>query len=237
MASLAISGRARVADFAPALGVGGVDGVEHGVEPFGQLFLFGNGEGDARIPDAGFGAHEALAHGGGRDEEGSGDIFGGHAEDGLQDQRRAHAALDGRVGAGEHQREAAIGDGFSLPAAASSISSAISFKCSSPAVRVWRRRMRIGLAPAGDGQQPGIGIVGDAIGGPDAERRGKGLGQRVLGARDVAGAGREEGDEAAVAVARDALGGAESGPLGCLVGVTHFQSALGIWTGRISIEP
>ena len=49
--------------------------------------------------------------------------------------------------------------------------------------------------------------------------------------------GGEEGDEAAIGVARDALGGAESGPLGCLVGRGHFQSPLGTWTGRISIEP
>ena len=111
MASSAISGTPVVADLAPALRVGGVDGVEHRFEPLGQVFGFGDGEGDAGVLDAGLGADQALAHGRGRDEEGGGDVLGGHAEDGLEDQRRAHAALDGGVGAGEHQREAAVGDG------------------------------------------------------------------------------------------------------------------------------
>ena len=91
----------------------------------------------------------------------------------------------------------------------------------------------IGLAAAGDRQQPGVGIVGHAVDRPHAERGGEGFAQRVLGARDVARAGGEEGDEAAVAVARDALGELA----GRLAGIAHFQLPLGTWTGRISIEP
>ena len=117
-------------------------------------------------------------------------------------------------------------------AAAASISSAISFTCSSPAVRVWRRRSGVGLATAGDGEQPGIGIVGHAIGRPHAERRGERFAQRILGAGDVARARREEGDEAAIAFARHALGGAAG-----LVGRVHFQLACCSTIGRISIEP
>src|SRR5690606_4182866 len=80
-------------------------------------------------------------------------------------------------------------------------------------------------------------IVGDAVGRPHAQRSREGFAQRVLGARDVTRAGGEEGDEAAVAFARDAFGGAADIGLGCLAGITHFQLPLGTWTGRISMAP
>ena len=92
--------------------------------------------------------------------------------------------------------------------AAASISSAMSCRCSSPVRRVYAAAQRVGLTAAGHGEQPGVGIVGHAGLGPQPQRGREGLGQRILGARDVAGAGGEEGDEAAVAVARDVLGGA-----------------------------
>src|SRR5205085_1274172 len=85
---------------------------------------------------------------------------------------------------------------------------------------------------AGDGEQPGIGIVGDAIARPGGEGGGKRLAQRVLRACDVAGAGREEGDEAAIAVASNTPGSFGDLVIGC-----HFQLPVCSTMGRISIEP
>ena len=80
----------------------------------------------------------------------------------------------------------------------------------------------VGLPPAGDGQQPGVRIVRHAVDRPRPQRRREGLAERILGARHVARAGGEEGDEAAVAFARHALGGTAG-----LVGMAHFQLPCG----------
>ena len=64
----------------------------------------GTRNGNAGLPDLALGAHQPLAHRRGRDQEGRGDRRGIEAEHGLQDQRRADAGLDRRMGAGEHQR-------------------------------------------------------------------------------------------------------------------------------------
>ena len=91
---------------------------------------------------------------------------------------------------------------------------------------------RVGLPPAGDGQQPGVRVLRHAVDRPRAQRRRKGVAQRILGARHVARAGGKEGDEAAIAFAGHPLGGAAG-----LVGMAHFQLPCASTTGRISIEP
>ena len=72
--------------------------------------------------DLALGAHQALAHRGRRDQEGRRDRGGVEAEHGLQDQRRANAGVDRRMRAGEHQREALVGNLVAFIAAASSSS-------------------------------------------------------------------------------------------------------------------
>ena len=166
-------------------------GVEHGIEALGQLLLFGDAEGDAGVPDAGLGADEPLAHRRGRDEEGGRDVDGRHAKDGLQDQRGAHAALDGGMGAGEHQREAAVRDFGRGSGGGDLVGDELHVFLPGPAGHP--AAGGVGLAAAGDGQQPGIGIVGHAVGGPHAQSRREGFSQCILGARDVARAGGEEG--------------------------------------------
>src|SRR6185369_4373843 len=90
----------------------------------------------------------------------------------------------------------------------------------------------VGLPAPGDREQPGVRIVRHTIGRPHAQRRGKGLAERVLGSRDIACAGGEEGDEAAIALARNALGSP-----GSLVRMVQFRLPCAWTTGRISIEP
>ena len=67
-----------------------------------------------------FARDEALAHGGGRDQEGRRDGRGVEAQNGLQDQRRADAGVDRRMRAGEHQRKALVGNVVRHAAASSS---------------------------------------------------------------------------------------------------------------------
>jgi len=55
-------------------------------------------------------AHQALAHGGRRHQKGRADGRRIQAEQRLQHQRCAQRRVDGRVGAGEHQRQPAVGD-------------------------------------------------------------------------------------------------------------------------------
>ena len=70
----------------------------------------------------------------------------------------AHAALDRGVGAGEHQREAAVGDGPRR------LGSGFDFVGDQLQVLLARgaglpAAHGVGLAAAGDRQQPGVGIV------------------------------------------------------------------------------
>ena len=69
---------------APSLGIGGVDGIKHRVEAGGEFVAAGDAKGDGGLPDLVLGADEALAHGGGRREEGGGDCAGIEAEYGLE---------------------------------------------------------------------------------------------------------------------------------------------------------
>ena len=71
---------------------------------------------------------------------------------------------------------------------------------------------RVDQLPAGDGEQPGLRVGGTARERPIRQRRGKGVGQRILGGSHVPGASREKGNQLAVAAARDRIGGA-AGPL------------------------
>ena len=224
-------GHADVADLAPAFGVGGVDRVEYRLKPLGQLFALGHAKRNAGVLDAGLGPHQPLSHGGGGDQEGGRNVLGGHAEDGLEDQRRPHAALDRGVGTGKHQRQTAVGDGFALFGRGIDLIGD-QLHMLLPGDPGLAAADDVDLAAAGDCQQPGVGIVRHAIGGPQPERGGEGFAQRVLGAGDIAGARRQKGDEAAIAFARHALGRA-----GCLVGQVHFQLASAATTGRISTEP
>jgi hypothetical protein len=53
----------------PALSKGGVDGVQHGIEPAAKFFAFGNAKWNPGLADLVLGAHQPLAHGRRRHEE------------------------------------------------------------------------------------------------------------------------------------------------------------------------
>ena len=79
--------------------------------------------------------------------------------------------------------------------------------------------------PSRDGEQPRLRLVGHAVARPALERRQEGIAERVLGARDVAGARSQIGDEPAVRGARGQLGGA----MGVVAHIARF--------GRTSTAP
>ena len=163
-------------------------------------------ERDAGLPDLVLGADEPLAHGRRRDEERRGDRLRIQPQHHLQHQRRADADLDGRMRAGEHQRETMVGN-FASAVAASNCS-ARSCNCAVRASPLLRRRADIDHLSAGDRHQPRFRVRRTAIQRPIRQRRSERLRQRILGLRHIARAGREKGDELAVAAARDRVRGA-----------------------------
>ena len=213
----------------PALGEAGVDRGQHGVEPSGQFAGVRDAQGNAGPADLVLRADQALGHGGGRGQEGSGDPRGVQAEDGLQHQRRADRGIDGGMGAGEHQAEAVVRDrvirgrgvGEFLGEQPDVLGGGIAV---APAAG------GVDQPAAGDGHQPGLRVAGHAACGPVGEGGGEGVGQRVLGRGNVAGARGEEGDQPAVAAA----GGEFGCPAGILVALARHHMAQ---IGRTSIAP
>ncbi len=195
----------RAARVAPAFGERGVDRVEHGPEPIGQLVVRGNPERDAGLANLGLRAREPLAHRGRRQQERGSDFGGVEAEHGLQHQRRANSRFDRGMRAREHQREPPIGNlhvlagalGLDLELLGEHAELAGRIGAAAPAAREIDE-----LAPCGR-KQPRLGVRRAAVPGPIRERGRERLGERVLRGRDVARLRREEGDELAVAAARD----------------------------------
>jgi hypothetical protein len=195
----------------PAFGEGRVERIEHRRQARRELGALGHLERDAGLPDLPLGAHQALAHRGGRHQERRADAGGVEAEQGLEDQRRADARVDGGMRAGEHQGQAFIrepalrsggGDllGHLLEMAGGVQGGALPSRCVDPA------------SPR-HGEQPGLGIAGNAPLRPVHQRDREGVGQSVLRPRDVARARRQQRHELAVALPRDDLGGGAGGLL------------------------
>ena len=97
---------------------------------------------------------------------------------------------------------------------------------------------RIDGAAARHGEQPAFGIGGNAAGVPIGEGGGEGFRQRILGARDVAGARGEKGHQLAVAAARHRLGGPRVASLAIAAPMPrlHLQAYM-VQTGRTSMVP
>ena len=83
---------------------------EHGREAFGQRVGIGHADRDARRAQLALGAHEPLRDRRLRDEQAASHL--GHGEAADQSQRQRHLGLlrEGRVTAGEHERQALVGD-------------------------------------------------------------------------------------------------------------------------------
>ena len=171
-----------------------------------QLIAPGHAKRNARLTNLGFRAHQPLAHGAGRHQEGRGDGGGVQAQGGLQDQRRTHRDVERRVGAGEHQAQAFVGD------RAGRVGARIGF-VEQPG-QLLRNALADALVPVGvdhapprHRQQPGLRVVRQAVHRPVDQRARKGVGQGVFGQRHVAGAGGEKSNQPAVALPRRQLGG------------------------------
>ncbi len=215
----AAAARLRAGRIGPALRVDGVDRLQHGIKSRGELVALRHAERNPGLPDPVLRAHQALAHGRWGDQERRGDRRGVEAEHRLQHQRRAHAGVDRRMRAGEHQPQALVGN----PGLCACIVD--------PVRQQRQRRFRLlphapaprgidELAP-GHRQQPGFGHTRDPAARPIGERLHESLGQRVLRPRDVARARSEKGDQLAVARARH-----------CLRGLRYITQ-----TGRTSMAP
>jgi hypothetical protein len=78
--------------------------------PVGQLLVGRHPIGDARVGDLALGAHDPLAHGGLRDQEGARDLAGRHAAERAQRERHARGHLQRRMAAGEDQPQPVVDD-------------------------------------------------------------------------------------------------------------------------------
>ena len=189
----------------PAFGERGVDRLEDGIQPLAQIGAFRHPQRDAGLADLALGAHQPLAHRSRRHQEGRRDGDRVEAEDGLQYQRCAHADVDGRVGAREHQGQAIVGTGGRRPRRLPARPSDADGRRRSR--RVCRcRATSISLRRATVSSQAS-GVLRKAARRPVDEGGGKGLGQRILGPRDVARARGQKRDQLAVAATRNRFGG------------------------------
>ena len=205
----------------PALGIGGIDRIEHRIEPLAQLSALGDVEGNAGFADLHLGARQALAHRRRRHEKGRRNGRRIEAEHDLQHQRRAHTALDAGVRAGEQQAEAPIGDRAAV---------VVHREVGEPlqlfgdGIVLPPPARRIDEAPPRHREQPCIRVERHAALRPFGERGGEGVGQRILRAGHVARARGEKGHQLAVAAPRGGLGGAR-----CIARVVrHGAGPLGI---------
>ena len=83
-----------------------------------------------------------------------------------------------------------------------------------------------------DAQQPGVGLVGNAVGGPAFERARERIGKRIFGCRNVVRARRKDREEPPIRLARCPFGGPMSRR------VVHAAAvAVAVKTGRTSTPP
>ena len=82
---------------APPLCKGGIDGIEHGIDPTGKFLARRHAERDARLADLILGPHEALGHGRRRNEKRRSDRLCIESQNDLQNERRTDAGFDGRM--------------------------------------------------------------------------------------------------------------------------------------------
>ncbi len=169
----------------------------------GKFFAFGNAQGNAGLADLCLGAHQALAHRSGRHQEGRCDAGRIEAENSLQHERSADARINGRVRAGEHQRQAAIGDFILCGGVGYGFNREVIFFGRSfvlvPARRVDQ------LAPR-NRQQPAFRIVRAASPRPVFQCCGEGFRQGVLSRGHISGPCSEERHQLSVTVARHRFG-------------------------------
>nr|WP_255646524.1 MULTISPECIES: hypothetical protein [Nocardiopsis] len=180
----------------PVDGVGAVDRLQDVVQPFGQGVPVGDAEGHSRLLDPLLGPGEPGGQGGRGEGERGGDAGDRQAQDGVEHERGAHGGVDRRVGAHQHQFQAAVADGVHVGCGVGG---------RGVAVRVQRHPGAHGGRPpvvaqpvAGHREQPGLGIGGHAVARPGREGALVGVGEGVLGGGQVSGGRGQQGEQAPV---------------------------------------
>ena len=149
----------------PAFGESRVDRRQHGVETLAQFGTLRHTKRHAGLTDLVFRARKPLAHRGGRNQKRRRDGGGIETEDRLQDQRRADAGIDCRMRAGKHQREALVGNvarggGFQFFGHEPHLRCVVLAALPPP--------RRVDRLAARNGDEPGLGIVRNAVLGQSA---------------------------------------------------------------------
>ena len=183
--------------------VGAVNGFEHGRQPSRQVRPRRYAEGDTHVANAALGPNQALCHRGGLHREHASDAIRVEAEHDLEHERSAHRGVDRRVRAGEQQLQPLVGECVRIGLLERSREVVVQ-RC-----RGAHRRGSedVSNAVAGHGDKPPLGILGNAGRRPGAQCPLEGVGQRVLGERNVSYRRREQGHEPAVRFPRRTLRG------------------------------
>ena len=207
---------------------------EHARQAFGQELGGRDTVGDRRLPDLALGPNEALGHRRLRDEEGTGDLAGREAAEGLQRQRNSRVHPQGRVAAREDQPQPVVGD----PAHVRLVSSERLERLHDAELRrlLTQRPLTpepVDRAVARGRRDPRAGVVGDPALGPDPHGLCERLLHRVLGEVEISqdpDQGRDRSTLLAPEQAVDDGGG--RGPYD-----DGRPSSSKSMTGRISTEP
>ena len=168
-----------------------------------QLVGLGEPEGNAGLLDLALGPDQALAHGRRRHQKGRRDGAGIETQHRLEHEGRVHLRRKRRVGAGEHEAQAIVGNRGGFAGGAELLGQQQQgLRRLAPRPAPARR---VDQAAPRDRQQPGFGRARHALLRPGRKRAGEGVGQRVLRPGQIARARGEEGEELAVALARGQL--------------------------------
>jgi hypothetical protein len=182
------------------------DEVEHGedrIQPLGQEVLRRDAEGDASVADLALRADEALAHGGFRYEEGTGDLGRGQAGYRAQGQGHLGVSCEGRVAASEDQTESLVGHRFVVVFLGRELGESLED------LGFARQRLLaadpVDRAVAGCGGEPRRGVVRRAISGPSLDGGGECVLEGVLGKFEVAEDADQDREDAAPLLADDSF--------------------------------
>jgi hypothetical protein len=194
-----------------ALGEEEVEDVEDGFEAVGELGGGGDFEADVLVAYGALGADEALGDGDLGGEEGSGDLGDAEAADDFEGEGYTGWASEGGVAADEDEGELRVGDlvdeveGRWLEGAGFELGFELEFRLVLAEVEATVAFEDVEGAVVGDAGEPGFGVVGDALKGPELKGLDHGVLDRILGDFETACAedAGEVGDHAAELVAEE----------------------------------
>ena len=171
--------------------------MQHRVQPAGQVGPRRYFVGNARVPDLGLCAHDALSQGGRLREERVSDLFGAEVADLAQRQRDLGVRRQGRMAAGEDQPQLVVVYALliarhAVPRFGVELLGDLRQRCIEPSAPP----QAVDRLEAARRHEPRPGVRGHTVLRPTLDRRGEGVMQRLLGEVKVAEQADQGGENA-----------------------------------------